>query len=291
MPKSKIDVDELKKLLIEGYNCVKLQEHFKCSVVTITSMIRKNNLKEFKCNKFYYKEVQHGRAKGPLNENELRARKELSIKFKGENNPFYGIKHTEETKHTMSINHADFKGENNPFKKSLKIEGKIEEHKNRCKTIWNNRDKEWRENFSKKLSISMSSSKNFEKEYFHKNHKCGYLETKKAGKIWYRSSWEKEVAIQLDKLECVIKFSLEERCIKYINENNKERSSRIDFLVYLSNGNILMIEVKPKDLQYYKNNKLKIEGYKKYCMEQNIYFILIDETNKNNIESIIFSYF
>ena len=40
--------------------------------------------------------------------------KTLKGKFTGENNPFYGNHHTEDTKKKMSENHADFKGENNP---------------------------------------------------------------------------------------------------------------------------------------------------------------------------------
>lgn len=36
-------------------------------------------------------------------------------KMQGENNPFYGKQHSEESKRKMSENHADMSGENNPF--------------------------------------------------------------------------------------------------------------------------------------------------------------------------------
>jgi hypothetical protein len=74
----------------------------------------------------------------------------MSEKFNGENNPFYGKKHTEDTRKKMSMNHADFFGDKNPFKKSLTPE-KLLDHKNRCKNIWQNRDTNYRNNFSKKL--------------------------------------------------------------------------------------------------------------------------------------------
>ena len=39
----------------------------------------------------------------------------LSKAFKGENNPFYGQRHTDETRQKISDNHADVSGENNPM--------------------------------------------------------------------------------------------------------------------------------------------------------------------------------
>ena len=39
---------------------------------------------------------------------------ELKGKFKGENNPFFNKKHSEETRLRMSLNHADFSGEKHP---------------------------------------------------------------------------------------------------------------------------------------------------------------------------------
>lgn len=59
-----------------------------------------------------------GRPKGiPMSEEN---KKYFSEKFKGENNPFFGKKHSEETRKKMSENHADFTGENNPLKKRIK---------------------------------------------------------------------------------------------------------------------------------------------------------------------------
>jgi group I intron endonuclease len=41
-------------------------------------------------------------------------RKEISRRITGKGNPFYGKKHTKETKSLISQNHADFNGENHP---------------------------------------------------------------------------------------------------------------------------------------------------------------------------------
>jgi hypothetical protein len=42
-------------------------------------------------------------------------KRKISKATKGENNPFYGKRHSEETKRKMSLNHADMSGKNNPF--------------------------------------------------------------------------------------------------------------------------------------------------------------------------------
>src|ERR1700748_1950430 len=44
-----------------------------------------------------------------------KTKQKLSELLSGENNPFYGKKHTDETKQLMSENHADFNGDKNPL--------------------------------------------------------------------------------------------------------------------------------------------------------------------------------
>lgn len=89
-----------------------------------------------------------GRPKGiPMSEEQKELRRQL---FRGNRNPFYGKKHSDETKQLMSEHHADFNGEKNPFKKSLNDE-KVKVHKKRCQKIWANRDESYRKNFGKKI--------------------------------------------------------------------------------------------------------------------------------------------
>lgn len=46
-------------------------------------------------------------------------KKKVSEKTKGKNNPFYGKRHTQETKEKISKNHADFKGGKHPRAKAV----------------------------------------------------------------------------------------------------------------------------------------------------------------------------
>lgn len=92
-----------------------------------------------------------GRKKGSkMSEEQKQLRREM---FKGENNPFYGKKHSEETKQKMQENHADFSGDKNPFKKAvLKNPELRKQSSNIKKDFWANIDDDRREEIGKKLS-------------------------------------------------------------------------------------------------------------------------------------------
>jgi len=205
-----------------------------------------------------------------------------------ENNPFKGKKHTEETKLLMKENHADFTGKNNPFKKSIeRSEEKRKDHKERCKKIWEERDKEYREVFGEKISKSLASSKQFEDVKFHKNHKSGFLNLEKSGKIFFRSSWEENVCLSLQKSNIVKKFKLEPFIIPYTDKDNRKRWTRIDFYIVLNNNRIILFEVKPKGLLTYDNNSQKINGYKNYCKDNHMQFKLITENELDTLDQIL----
>lgn len=83
----------------------------------------------------------------------------VSDRVSGENNPFFGKKHTNETKQRMSDNHADFSGENNPYKKVLEQNPeKLQQLKDRVKNQWYNLDEETRYKFSKKCVVGEMSA-------------------------------------------------------------------------------------------------------------------------------------
>lgn len=246
-----------------------MMQQFSCSKNTIKNWAKKLCIKTPVG--FYKQEGKKaGRKKGcemPEHQKQL-----LSNMFSGKSNPFYGKKHSKETKNKMSQNHADFTGSNNPFRNSLeKDPSKIKAHKERCQKIWDERDEKWVKNFSEKLSISMASSKNFEKPNFHKKHKCGYHNSEKCGSVFYRSSWESRMCMALDKDVNVERYSLEEFYVPYMSDG-KIKNTRIDFMLYFKDKTKTMIEVKPKNLQEYKHNKLKINGLAKYCKNNNIMF-------------------
>jgi hypothetical protein len=278
-----ISENELRDLINDGKKCVDICEILKCSSTTVRRYARIYNITLPKGFNGVPNSVP-GRPKGiPMSEEQ---KEFLREKFKGERNPFFGKKHSDETKDKMSKNHADFFGDNNPFKKSLENPIKKEEHKKRCRDIWNNRDEEYIKNFREKLSISVANSKFFEDKNFHKHHKSGFLNTKKAGKIFYRSSWEKKVAEFLDSSDDVDFFNLEPFCIKY-NDDNINRHTRIDFYIVLKNDIKIIVEVKPKGLQKLPKNINKIKGIVDYCHIHNFQFCIIDETNINDLNNLI----
>jgi hypothetical protein len=250
-----ISKEQMSKFLEDGYTVWEIKEASGVSLTPILNYMEKYQLERPK--HFFYKGVKRGRPLGwKMTEEQKRVRSERS---KGERNIFYGKKHTEETKKKMKENHADFTGDKNPFRNSLNTPEKHEEHKLRCKEIWNNRDESWRKEFAQKLSFAMANSKAFQDIKFHKRHKSGFYESEKCGKVFYRSSWEFRLCCALDK-DCNVKsFTLEEKCIPYIKDNGKKSFTRIDFII----DNLKMIEVKPKaliDLQL-----VKLKAMKDYC--------------------------
>jgi len=282
--------EELKDLMKKGKKIYEIIEIKKCSITTVIKYLKKYNIKYNKG--FYSRGLKVGRPGGfTYTESQ---KKEMSEKVKGEKNHFFGKKHSLKTKKLMSKNHADFKGGKNPFKQSIESdENKRKEHKERCQKLWDNRDKEWRRIFSEKLSKSTAESDQYKNKRYHKNHKSGHLLTKKGGRIFYRSSWEKIFAEYLDIEDLVFSFSLESLTLPYIDSNNRKRYTRIDFLIILENGERSIVEIKPESLLDYNQNRFKMIGHKEYCKEKNIqYFhigkdIILDiEKMKNLIKEI-----
>lgn len=274
---------ELFDLISEGKICLEICKIFDCSESHVRKYIKKFGLEVPK--KFYgVPGAKAGRPKGiPMSEKQKNMYAE---RFKGENNPFFGKFHTEETKKKMADNHADFSGDNNPFKKSLKNPENLEALRQRVSNFWATRTDEYMKCIKEKLSIAMTHSRRFENENFHKRHKCGFLITKKAGRIFYRSSWEKKVADFLENSDDVETFSLEPFCIKY-NDDGINRYTRIDFYIVFRDNIKAIIEVKPKGLQKLEKNIKKIEAMRNYCAEHSFYFGVIDESNLNNLSNFI----
>lgn len=252
-----INEKEFRKVIDELKNISLVMEHFKCSKNTIRNYLKKFEIKT-PCG-FYSTGSKVGRPIGtPCSDKQKSL---MSEKFSGSSNPFFGKKHTKETKEKMSANHADFSGDKNPFKKSLSIDGNRERHRQRCLKIWKSRDKEWRKVFSEKLSKAIANSENFKSPNFHKNHKSGYFSSSKCGQVFFRSSWEERLCIALDGDEDVEAFNLEEFCIDY-QDDNLTRYTRIDFTILKKSGKKYMIEVKPKSLV--DSNSLKIESMRDF---------------------------
>lgn len=124
-----------------------ITETLNCSKNTVSKYIKKYGILTRKG--FYNKPGKKvGRSKGfKMSEHQKQL---MSVRFKGENNPFYGKNHSLETRQKMSRNHADFSGAKNPFLKAiLTYPTKHEEHKKRCQERWDEKDYNYRKKFGK----------------------------------------------------------------------------------------------------------------------------------------------
>lgn len=258
---------KFKTLIKKHKNIYELAKELNRCKSTIQTLAKKFNIKFPK--KYHHTGKKIGRSRGfKLTQDQINWMKD---NFKGKGNPFYGKKHTEETKRKMSRNHKDFKGDNNPFRKACLRNPKIaEDVGTRAKERWLKLSKKEKEKIIERLSLINAKSSQY---YKYKNHLHGHHFSKKMKrKFFFRSSWEKTFCEILDELDFVISWSLESLVINY-KLNKKNRYTRIDFLVEFSNGKKFLFEVKPKKL--IKFNLKKINGMKKYCTENNIIFKLV----------------
>jgi hypothetical protein len=192
-----------------------------------------------------------------------------------------GYKHSEKTKHKMSKNHADFCGDKNPFRKAIKDPIIKQKFIDSQLKKWQNRNQEWRDKFAEKLSNANANAKHYDT---NKKHKNGLYFSRKMGKnFWYRSSWELFICEVLDDNILVKEYELEPYCISYINNKNKKRSTRLDFLVTLINNKKILLEVKPEGLLNYHNNPEKIKAYKEHCVEFKMVFKILTKKYINKI--------
>jgi len=185
-----------------------------------------------------------------------------------------GYRHSEKTRKKMSLNHADISGDKNPFKKSLQDPQNRENHKVRCKLIWEGRDTTWRNKFSVKVSKSLAKSEFTKNCNFHKNHKAGFFFSNKTGKeYFYRSSWEEYVLNYIEKCETITYYALEDSVVPYLDLEGHLRYTRIDFYIKFLNGKEIIFDVKPLRLLIkILNNKNKMNGLKQYCKKQHIQY-------------------
>lgn len=136
--------------LIEEYNIYEISKIKSCSKNTVRNYLKTFNIKTPKGFHSTPKSTHKKREGGWPEER----KEKMSERFSGENNPFYGKKHTKETRKKMRENHADFTGENNPFKNAcIKNPELIENCKKNKIEEWNKLDKEKRYTRNKKTII------------------------------------------------------------------------------------------------------------------------------------------
>jgi len=211
--------------------------------------------------------------------------KELSIKNSGKGNPFYGRKHSDESRKRMKKVQQGLDKKNNPiyqseeFREKSKRTGKLNGMYGRnVYSVWlkkyGKKEADERMAKAKKKWSKSSSGKN--------NGMYGKPSPQGAGNGW--SGWYKGWFFRsLKELSYMIKViekkgykweSAEKKkySIPYIDYKNKKRTYRADFIL----DNKIMIEVKPKKLMDTPTNTLKKNAALKFCSKNGLDYRMVD---------------
>lgn len=142
--------------------------------------------------------------------------------------------------------------------------------------------------------------------------KQGYFSIKESkkyfgkGPVIYRSSWEYKFCVWAERNTSVKRWSSEPVSIKYFDSYNQRYSNYYpDFLVELTDGTKILIEVKPRKhlikptkpkrktkkavenylytLEQYTKNMCKFQAALKYCENKGWKFRIADETWFKNV--------
>lgn len=106
-----------------------------------------------------------------------------------------------------------------------------------------------------------------QKSIFKPKNPEKYVNPKRLNDLICRSSWERQVAKWCDYNENVIEWGLEEVIIPYISKVDlRQHKYYMDFYIKFKNGNIYLVEVKPKN-QTQPPDKTKIKSKKKLIAE------------------------
>jgi TnsA endonuclease N terminal len=109
-----------------------------------------------------------------------------------------------------------------------------------------------------------------------KNYSNGFLTTKKAGKVWYRSSWEELFIQLLDSSPLVKMFDVEPFPIRYKFEGTYH-TYWPDFLVELKDGRKFLVEIKGDMDSFKRQNTAKFSAARRFCVARGIDFRLFTE--------------
>lgn len=129
--------------------------------------------------------------------------------------------------------------------------------------------------------ISKSTIKQYQNGFEPKlHHVSGWHNSPKAGKVFFRSSYEKKAFIKLDGDNTVQTYKVEAVSTEYFNTEKEINSSYlIDLLVEYTDGSKKLIEVKPE--KWLEDNivSLKIEAGKNKAHQMGIPFEVWTEMN------------
>jgi hypothetical protein len=112
------------------------------------------------------------------------------------------------------------------------------------------------------------------------------IRTAKGGVIRCHSSWEAAAAKFFDKCDVVQSFSKDAIGISYRFEG-RSRTYYPDFSICLANGQQVLLEIKPTNLQRTKLNRAKWLALKKYCAKQDLLCAMFgDGRAKLNVKAL-----
>lgn len=204
-------------------------------------------------------------------------RKKISLVTKGKRNPFYGKKHTKETRLRMSKNHANFKGNKNPFKKAMKNKKFMLAFCKKLKRGWNKNKKDK----VKYNRICDNASKRVTKlqqcgllNSYGRGHKQGkYFSHKFKINFYYRSSYELAFIKFCENISMVEQLKQGTIVIKYKNKEGRIHRYLPDFLI----NNKFLIEVKADRLINFGVNPCKFKSARQYCRKNKLKFLIFTE--------------
>lgn len=283
-PPKKVDEQSFRDAIASGLRLQEVMNRFVCSRRTVVLVMKRLDISTppgfFSTPKHLHKSP--GR---PMSDE----RKEQQRKaFSGSGNPFYGGKHSEETKEKLRGPRPKVQGDNNPFKKAINNSPeKRKKASDAAKKRWSGLSAEDRLRRIERMSKAMAESDYHRNFSSVRNYKHGHHISAKAGRVFCRSSWEFQVAAYLDADDRIITYSIESIVIPYVDGDGQKRHTRIDFMVQLSSGHTIILEIKPKGLVVHGRNKRKILAQTEYCREHNIQFCVVTKEWIDKMDEVI----
>jgi hypothetical protein len=101
-----------------------------------------------------------------------------------------------------------------------------------------------------------------------------YLSSKCKRRFLYRSSWELIFMEHMESDSLVQKWTYEKLRIPYILNGNI-RTYIIDFMVFLSSGDRVAVEIKPSALLALPQNVAKFSSARRWCSSRGIHFLIL----------------
>lgn len=134
--------------------------------------------------------------------------------------------------------------------------------------------KGWTMSEEAKQKISLAASKRI---YKYSRSKNGFHESPKAGRIYYRSSYELTAFQKLDADDRVVTYIVEPFSLTYVNAEGNTRRYKPDIMVCYGRGLTLLIEVKAKWELKKEIVQMKAKAAREWCKSAKARFIFWTE--------------